>query len=204
MELSHAVRRRRMCRDFDGQPVDRAVVDRLLDLARRAPSAGFSQGFAFLVLEDERHRSRFWDATLPSDRRDDFGFPGLVRAPVIIVPLARAQTYLDRYAEPDKARAGLGESAESWPVPYWLVDTAFATMTLLLATVDAGLGALFYGLDDYQPVLAAFDVPPEWQPIGSVAIGHPSPGAMRAKEGSAATRPRRPIGDVVHRGSWRS
>ena len=105
VELVDAVLARRMVRDFDGGPVDPALVDRLLDLARRAPSAGNSQGTEFLVLEG---------------------------------------AYVARYGEPDKAASGLGRGADAWPVPFWLVDTAFATMTLLLAATDAGLGALFY------------------------------------------------------------
>lgn len=202
MEFGDAVRRRRMCRDFDDRPLDAGVLDALVDQARRAPSAGFSQGTGFLVLDEARDRSRFWDVTLPPRARARFAFPGLLRAPAIVIPLARSQTYVDRYAEPDKARAGLGESADAWPVPYWLVDTAFATMTLLLGVVDAGLGALFYGLDDYGPLCDAFDISGDWKPIGIVALGHPSPDTSLRPGRSAATRPRRAFDDVVRRGSW--
>jgi nitroreductase len=205
VEFAEVVRGRRMCRDFDGLPVERATVDELLDTARRAPSAGFSQGTGFLVLDEPTDLTRFWDVTLPAGVRKTFGFPGLLRAPVVVIPLAREQTYVDRYAEPDKARAGLGETAAAWTVPYWLVDTSFATMTLLLGAVDAGLGALFYGLDDYGPVCATFGIGPDWQPIGVVAIGHPRVDAALAPVrpvGSAASRPRRAFDDVVRRGSW--
>ena len=40
-----------MVRAFTADPVDPSVVDDLVDLARRAPSAGNSQGMAYLVLE---------------------------------------------------------------------------------------------------------------------------------------------------------
>ena len=52
MEFAEVVRRRRMVRSYDpDRPVPAEVVERLLGHAVRAPSAGFSQGWAFLVLE---------------------------------------------------------------------------------------------------------------------------------------------------------
>ena len=59
MELREAVRQRRMVRTYDpDRPVPRELVDELLRLAIRAPSAGYSQGWRFLVLDDITSRSR--------------------------------------------------------------------------------------------------------------------------------------------------
>ena len=199
MELGEVVRRRRMVRAFTDEPVDPALVDRLLDMARRAPSAGNSQGWHFVVLEGPEQTARFWDVTLPPERRAGFRWPGLLAAPVIVVPLADAAAYVERYAEPDKATTGLGAGADTWPVPYWVVDTAFATMTLLHGVVDAGLGALFFGIfRNEAELLAELGVPEGIRPIGAVAIGHPAPD----EPGRSADRPRRPAADVVHRGGW--
>ena len=64
MELDTAIRRRRMVRRYDSQrQVPEAVVIAALDRATRAPSAGFSQGWDFLVLRAPAERSTFWDAT---------------------------------------------------------------------------------------------------------------------------------------------
>src|SRR5580765_2838357 len=131
-----------MVRAFDGRPIDAVVLERVLDAARRAPSAGNSQGWGFVVLEGP-DTSRFWDVTLPESRRPAFRFPRLLVAPVIVLPLADKGAYLTRYAEPDKAHTGLAEE-DRWPVPYWQIDTAFAAMLLLLAAEDEGLGALFF------------------------------------------------------------
>jgi nitroreductase len=200
VELVDAVLARRMVRDFDRRPVDPALVDRLLDLARRAPSAGNSQGCGFLVLEGA-DAAGWWDLTLPPERRDGFAFPGLPAAPVVVVPVAVPGAYVARYAEPDKAATGLGAGADAWPVPYWLVDTAMATMTLLLAATDAGLGALFYGLFGREAAVRdAYGVPADHHPIGAVALGWP---ADDARPGRSAGRPRRPLDEVVHRGRWR-
>ena len=102
-----------MVRAFDDRPLPAGTVDRLIELGLHAPSAGFSQGWAFVVLEGPEQTERYWRVTLPPERRADFPWPGLLRAPALIVPLAHAQAYVDRYAEPDKARTGLGRSAAS-------------------------------------------------------------------------------------------
>ncbi len=74
--------------------------------------------------------SRFWDATFDADRRAGFRWPGLFKAPVIVVPLSSEDAYLDRYAEPDKGWTD--RDPERWPVPYWHIDTGFASLLMLL------------------------------------------------------------------------
>ena len=144
-----------MTRAFDpSRPVAAELLDDLVDLAGRAPSAGKAQGWHLVVLEGE-DTARFWDVTLPAARRAGFGWPGLLDAPVIALPLADPEAYVRRYAEPDKEATGLGRSAETWPVPYWTVDTAFAVMTLLLAAEDRGLGSLFFGVFQGEAELRA-------------------------------------------------
>ena len=60
--------------------------------------------------------------------------------------LADPRRYLERYAEADKSTTGLGDEAAAWRTPYWLVDGGMVVHTLLLGAVDAGLGALLFGL----------------------------------------------------------
>jgi nitroreductase len=199
MELSAAVRRRRMVRSFDRAPVAPDVVDRLLDLARRVPSAGNSQALAFVVLEGA-DTARLWDVTLPPERRATFRWRGLLDAPVVVVPLVEPDAYARRYAEADKAATGLGTGTAAWPVPYWWVDGGMAVQNLLLAAVDAGLGALFYGLFDHEAAARdALGVPPGWRALGAVALGHPADGD---EPGRSADRTRPPLAEVVHRGGW--
>ncbi len=93
------------------------------------------------MLEGEE-TARYWDVTLPEAARAAFPWPGLLLAPVLLVPVGSPQAYVRRYAEPDKARTGLGAGVDAWSVPYWYVDTAFSAMVTLLAAVDEGLGAL--------------------------------------------------------------
>lgn len=202
MDYGEVVKQRRMCRDFEDRPVDPELVDRLLDQARRAPSAGYSQGVGFLVLSSQAERAAFWTETADEEFRSTDLAAGLMKAPVIVVPLCSASVYVARYSEPDKVEHGF-TTEEAWPIPFWTVDASFAAMTLLLGVVNEGLGALFFGFQSDAAIgrfRDAFNVPETWAPIGIVALGWPAgDGGTR---GSAATRPRRPLSEVVRWGRW--
>jgi nitroreductase len=202
VELSEAIGRRHMVRSFAPRPVPPDEVDRLLDMARRAPSAGNTQACAFVVLEGA-DTARLWDVTLPAERRASFRWPGLLDAPVVVVPLVRPGAYTDRYGEPDKAATGLGAGLDAWPVPYWWVDGGMVVEALLLAVTDAGLGALFYGLFDHEPAaLAALGVPAGWRALGAVALGWPAAPPEGEEPGRSAGRARPPLAEALHRGGW--
>lgn len=200
MELARVLAARRMVRTFRDEPVDEAVLASVLAAATRAPSAGSSQGVDLVVLAGASETARYWDATLPAPRRAAFGWPGLLVAPVLVVVCTDPSAYVRRYAEPDKARTGLGAGADAWAVPYWFVDAGMAAENVLLAAVDAGLGACFFGVFDHEPaVREALGIPDGIRTVGTIALGHP---AEDPRPGRSAGRPRRPVGDVVHRGGW--
>ena len=190
-----------MVRSFRSDPVAPEVVDRLCDLARRAPSAGNTRATEMLVLDTPEAVAGYWDVTLPEPRRASFGWPGLLVAPVLVVVAVRPDAYLERYAEPDKSRSGLGAGAERWAVPYWWVDAGAVAQNLLLGVVDAGLGACLFGLFDHEAAVARrFGVPEGWRLVAAIAVGHPAPGPTVA--GRSAGRPRPRLHEVVHRGRW--
>jgi nitroreductase len=198
MELSQAIRSRRMTRNYTDEPVAPHLVDAMLEAAVRAPSAGFSQGWDFLVLDEPAQVARYWALTTDEGAEPDRWLRGMRRAPVLIVAFSHKSAYLDRYAEPDKGYSDRHE--ERWPVPYWHMDTAMAVMLMLLTAQDAGLGACYFGLpaDSVNPVRRAFGVPDDRSPIGVVSVGHRAEDLVR---GSSA-RGRRPLSAVVHRGRW--
>lgn len=198
MEFQEVVRRRRMVRNYDQtRAVPAEIRDRLLANALRAPSAGFSQGWAFLVLESTEDRARFWAATVTSDEPDAW-LRDMQNAPLLIVPLSHKQAYLERYAAADKGWTDRDETR--WPVPYWDIDTGFAALLMLLTVVDEGLGACFFGVPrERLPVFrAAFGVPEEFTPIGCVSVGYPAPD----RRSPSLRRGHRPVTDVVHHGTW--
>jgi nitroreductase len=188
-----------MTRSFTAEPIDEAVIERMVDLATRAPSAGKSQGWHLIVLSGDEAR-RFWDISFPPERREGFLFPGLFEAPVLAIPLADPDAYVNRYAEPDKAHTGLGASADAWPTPYWTVDASMSVMTLLLAAEDEGLGALFFGIfSNEDAIRSELRIPDAMQILGVIALGWPAP---ETRAGLSASRPRRRPADVIHRGGW--
>ncbi len=200
MDFADLLRRRHMTRAFSAEPVPDEVLVGVLDAARRVPSAGNTQGFDVVVLEGP-DTARYWDVTLPAERREGFRWHSLLAAPVIVTVWADPAAYVSRYGEPDKARTGLGESAESWATPYWIVDASFAAMAMQYAAIDAGLGVLFFGMFDHAAdVAAALGVPADREPIGTMAIGWPD--RSGDEPGRSRDRPRRPFDDIVHRGGW--
>ncbi len=186
-----------MVRAFHDRPLAAADVDRILDNAVRAPSAGFSQGWAFLVLEGAEETARLWAAIAHGTPHHTHVY----NAPLVVVCLSHKDAYLDRYARPDKGWTDRDEAR--WPAPYWDIDTGFAALLMLLTAVDAGLGGLFFGIvpERVDAFRDAFAVPAAYKPIGAVAIGYADVAADRP---SASLRlGRRPLREVMHRGRWR-
>lgn len=204
MELQDAISGRHMVRTFSSRQVDPATVARLCDLARRGPSAGNSQGLDLMVLDRRDTVARYWDATLARDRRATFAWPGLVAAPVLVLVTVRPSSYVERYAEADKVADGLGVDAAAWPVPYWWVDAGAAAEHLLLGAVDAGLGACLFGAFEHEAkVIEEFGIPTDHRLVATIALGHlPGPDNPNATKGRSASRPRRPLAEVVHRNGW--
>jgi nitroreductase len=198
MEFADVVRRRRMVRNYDpDRPVPPAVVERLLDHAIRAPSAGFSQGWGFLVLTEPADRDRFWAATSEPGEETPW-LAGMRRAPLIVVAHSHKDAYLDRYAEPDKGWTDRDEAR--WPVPYWHIDAGMAALMMLLTVVDEGLAACFFGIppERMPGYRAAFGVPTGFTPIGAITVGYPAPD----RRSPSLKRGRRGPDQVVHRGRW--
>lgn len=204
MDFQDIVTGRRMVRSYTADPVDPAAVDRMLRNAVRAPNAGFTQGWAFLVLDTPEDVARFWRSTSPGGGAAGSSrwLRGMRGAPVVIVPLSSKEQYVRRYAESDKGWSDAEEPR--WGVPYWHVDAGMAALLVLQTAVDEGLGGCFFGipLEQLPAFRAEFDIPAEYAPVGAITIGHPDPGGARS--GSPTRRVRKHVGELVHRGHWRA
>lgn len=201
MDFSDLLKRRKSVRAYERRPIPHDVLDRIMASVRHAPSAGFTQGNEYLVLDEPGAVLDFWTHT--EDARDPLTREQqLVLPPVVILPLANRQAYLDRYSMPDKAGAGL-EQAERWPVPYWDIDAGMASMLILLAAVNEGLGAWFFGISSGEPaLLKRFGVPETFKPIGAIGLGYPAPSDPNTALASPTRIPRRPVDALVHRNGW--
>lgn len=197
MEFSEVVRKRRMVRHFTPEPVAPEVIDRMLDLARHAPSAGFTQGQSFIVVTRPELKREIARLCGEDEGYISAGFhPFISEAPVLVVACTSEAAYHRRYQEPDKLKED-GTEIE-WPVPYWHMDIGCAVMILLLAAVDEGLAAGFAGSHDLDALRKLLGMPAEVTPVGVIPIGHrapdvPSPSLKRGRKSDA---------DYIHREQW--
>jgi nitroreductase len=196
MELSEALRRRRMVRSYDPRPVPAEALDAVVAAALRAPSAGFTQGVSLLVLTAASDRDTFWTITASGDSR---WLRGMRTAPALLLVWTSREAYLDRYAEPDKGWTD--RDPDRWSAPYWFVDAGMASLAALLTGVDRGLGGSFFGVppDRIEAVREAFGVPVDQLSVGVVGLGFPAAGSS---PGSPGRRPRRAAEELIHRDRW--
>ena len=200
MDFQEVVTKRRMTRNYLTEPVPEEIVTRALRNATRAPSAGFSQGWDFLVLDQPESVGLFWESTATDTTNPDRWLSGMMRAPVVIVPCSNKAAYLERYSLADKGWTDRSE--DRWPMPYWHMDTAMAALLILQTATAHGLGSCFFGIppDRYLDVRRAFGIPDERAPIGAITIGYPAP--AKSASGSPSRRAKRALADVVRRNHW--
>ncbi|MDI5967933.1 nitroreductase family protein [Streptomyces sp. SL13] len=196
MEYRDVIRRRRMVRHFSDRPVPADAVERILASALRAPSGGFAQGWAFLALTEAADRSRFWECVPNATEHA----PELQPAPLVVVPMAREKSYVERYSMPDKIEDD--PDGPRFSVPYWYIDAGMASLLMLLSTVDEHLDAGFFtiGVAEIPVVRDAFGIPEDYDPIGAIAIGHRAEN-LPPQVGRIAER-RLGVDVLVHRGAW--
>lgn len=201
MEFRDVVRRRRMVRRFEQKPIPKDVLERVLEAARHAPSAGFSQGFDFIVLTKPDELDWFYRTT--DDPTDPESYPGRdpeIAPAAIVLPYENKRAYLDRYSQPDKIQFGM-DREENWPVPFWTVDTAMAMLLILLAAVDEGLGAWYFGITRGEDELKkTLGVPEDCKLLGPIALGYRA--SDDQPRGSVFARRRRAFDDMFHFGRW--
>ena len=200
MDFRQLVEKRRMVRRFDQRPVPRERLMKILDVVRYTPSAGFSQGFEFIVLDEPSQVERFWEVTQHPDHPVDEDLIAY-RPPCIVLPVANVNAYLERYSRPDKMPFGR-QHAEEWPMPFWYIDTGMAVMLALLSAVEEDLGAWFFGLQwipGEQTLSQELGIPEGCRPIGALGLGYALPETIH--RGPYSNR-RRPLETMIHFGAW--
>ena len=199
--VSETLTTRRACRSFLKHSLPEGLILDLVDKARRTPTAGNSQGVEFLILHKENEVKEFWNVSLKGKDKKKFGFPGLLKAPVLVIPLGVPSLYINRYKEEDKNNTNLGKGIKEWKVPYWLTDAAFSTMALQLLAIENGLASCCIGLFDREErIRENFSVPETHEALGVLIMGYPD--FENEVTGRSQKRKRRPLEDVVHLGKW--
>ncbi len=196
MDFRDVVLKRRMVRNFTDQLVDPAVIDRILDLARHAPSAGFTQGQAFIVVTRTDLKQAIAELCGEAEYVARGFHPFISGAPVLLIPCTSEAAYHRRYQESDKVQADGTELI--WPAPYWYMDVGCAVMLVLLAAVDEGLSAGFAGVHNLAALRALLSIPDEVSPVGVIPIGHRAPDTLSP----SLKRGRKPEAEFIHREVW--
>ena len=179
--VSGLLAQRRMVRNFTQKPLLPDQARGFINLARLSPRAGNTEGIRYSLLENE-NTDTYWEITMDGNTKESFPWPGLLNAPTLIIVWVNPSSYLQRYAEDDKKRTGLGEDEKNWSTPYWWVDGGMAAMSILVAAESDNLGSLFFGIFSHEDALKKkYSIPEEYRAVGTIAIGHPAKNQRASK-----------------------
>ena len=170
MDLFEAIKTRRSIRAFTREEISDREIEKILDAARWAPSAGNIQPWIFVVVKDPGTKRRLSEAALNQFFIEE--------APVVIVVCA----------DQERSRRGYGSRGANL---YCIQDTAAATQNILLAAHALGLGACWVGAFNEEEVRLILKIPRGIRPVAIVPIGHPA-----EKPGTIF---KRPLSEVIRR-----
>jgi nitroreductase len=152
-ELDEVIRKRKMIRKYDqNREVPEKIINKLIDNASRAPSAGHTQVQEFIVIKDASTKRKLKLASVNQEQVEE--------APVLIVTCSNTSRSVGRY----------GERGREF---YSIIDGAFASMLILLTATNEGLGASFVGAFNDKKVSEILGLPEHVRPIGIIGLGYP-------------------------------
>lgn len=204
MDLYEAVFRRRDVRgQFNGAPVDPAVLWRVLGAAHAAPSVGLTQPWDFVVVDDDEVKQRFWAhvqeererfaATLDPERADVFAeikIEGVLESSVSIVV-----TY-----DPERGRpAVLGRHTID---DAGLYSVCLAIQNLWLAATAEGWGVGWVSFYDEDVLAEVVGLPDGVRPVAWLCVGPVSQLEDEPDLERLGWRERRPLSLAVHHNRW--
>lgn len=171
METWDAILSRRNVREFADRPVASEELDRILEAGRRAPSARNWQPWDFILVTERQ--------TLADLARVWRGAWHVAKAPAAIALVAPVTQ--------DETRRDLLQ-----------YDLGHATMAMMLAAADAGIGSGHASVQDQELARTILGFPEDRFCAYLLSVGYP-----RDRPLTPAWRPRRrPLEDVVHRERW--
>jgi nitroreductase len=172
METWDAIRARRNVRQYTGQPIAREDLERILEAGRRAPSAGNGQPWNFVVVtgrDQLTELAKVWDR----------GGRHIARSAATIALVAK---------QPEDGRSR----------DLLMYDFGQATVTMMLAAADLGIGSGHSAVDDQEQAQRVLGFPAGYLATYLIGLGYPAGRPLRP-----LTEPnRRPFDEVVHWGRW--
>ena len=152
-DIIDAIEERRSIREYESTKVSDATIGRLIESARRAPSAGNLEPWRFIVVKREDIKHKLANAALGQDF--------IETAPVCIIVCA----------EPERSAAQYGERGASL---YCIQDTAAAVQNILLTATGYGLGSCWVGAFDEAEVRQILGLSPDFKPVAILPVGYPA------------------------------
>jgi len=195
------LRWRRDVRRFREDPVNGALVDRLIALAGLAPSVGNSQPWRFVKVDDPLRRQAVrasFEACNRDALADYHGERARLYASLKLAGLDCAPVHLAVYADTATALGdGLGRRTMPEMLRYSVVAAVHA---LWLAARAHGLGVGWVSILDAATVDAALDVPEAWRLIAYLCVGYPEAEHLDAELERHRWQERIDVADcIVHR-----
>src|ERR687891_2914122 len=153
MDFDEVIKRRKMIREYQDRQISAELIRKLLKNAHSSPSAGHTQVQEFIVVIDPITKRKLCQASLGQRQVKD--------ASVLIVVCSNTSRSVNRY----------GKRGTEF---YSIIDDAFASMIILLSTVNEGIGASFVGAFEDDKVSRILGLPVHVKPIGIIALGYPA------------------------------
>jgi nitroreductase len=172
MELSEAIKKRRSIRAYKKQDVSEETVEKLIDAASLAPSAGNIQPWKFVIARNPDTKKKLAQAANQAF---------IEEAPVVIVVCA------------NEKRSSMGYGFRGKTL-YCIQDTAAATQNILLTAYSLGLGTCWVGAFNEDQAKKAINAPEEMRPVAIIPVGYPNEAPTQ--------RNRRPINQIIHHESF--
>jgi nitroreductase len=169
LDVFEAIETRRSIRTFTNEKVSDEEVQKLIDAARRAPSAGNIQPWEFVIVRNSNTKYKLSVAALNQTFINE--------APVVIVVCA------------DEPRSSWSYGSRGASL-YCLQDTAAAIQNMLLAACALGLGTCWIGAFHENEVTKVVNAPIGVRPIAIIPVGHTAE--------KPRARQKRPLKKIVH------
>jgi nitroreductase len=171
METWDAIRARRNVRSYDDRPIASEHLDRILEAGWRAPSASNRQKWDFVLVTEPRQLQELSTVWVGAGH-----LAGAQAAVVLVIAEPEAERYraMDQY------------------------DLGQATMAMLLAATDLGIGSGHSAVGDQEACRRITGVPSDHTCAYMIGFGYPADRPLRP----IGKPDRRPFDEVVHRGHW--